>query len=183
MKIKPQIFSCIILLWSTLSCDISLIGKYPSEQRINHYINRVFPSECDTCIIDLRKALGFEFDTLYYFPSSAPITTVNKVVNKECYPIEAFWGRCLGQRERVGLATQDWEEMIVAVKNEAVHRYLFNAGFFSGPIEKRKYFIRVTTITSPFYKVTRSKGLIRGEHHTYYMFEPIDSLSKHPFCE
>ena len=174
-----RFISCIISLWCTLSCDMSLLRVYPSEQRINHYIDLVFPSECDTCIIDLRKALGFDFDTLYYFPGSAPMTAVNEVVKKECYPGDAFWKRCLGQGDRVGLATQDWEEMIVAIKNKTVHKYLFNAGYFSGPIEKREYFMRVTTITNPYCIVTRSKGLIRGKLRTYYLFEPVDSLIKH----
>lgn len=156
------------------SCESSLLGIYPTEWRVNGYIDNVFPVDSDSCIIDLRKALRFDFDTLYYFGCSYPMKYINEVVGQECFPVSRLLFK---DDEGVKLATQDWEEMLVAVrasKKKKVRKYLLNVGFFPGPYETRP-FVHQHLITNPFFIVTQyDRNQIWVPSTFKYRFTPIN---------
>ncbi len=156
------------------SCESSLLGIYPTEWRVNAYIDNIFPVDSESCVIDLRKALRFNFDTLYYFECSRPMKDINEVVGQECFPVSRLLFK---DDEGVNLATQDWEEILIAVratKKKKIRKYLLNVGFFRGPYETRSLGHQ-DMITNPLITVTRYDRNIKGRLSSFkYIFTPID---------
>lgn len=78
-KIMKQI---IIILLIAIIC----VGCTHTPQKIEKYISRHCDINAnDSCIIDLRKALDVDYDTMYFFDSFTIETVVHNIVGIEDY--------------------------------------------------------------------------------------------------